>query len=40
MFLSQFDDEESVFVVGFFKFGKFFLKRRQFWWFLKKFTLK
>ena len=40
MFLSQFDDEKSEFVVGFFKFEKIFLKRRQIWRFLKKIALK
>ena len=39
-YLNQFDDEESEFVVGFFKFGKIFLLRRQIWRFLKKITLK
>ena len=39
MFVSQFENEESEFVVGFFKFGKFFLQRIQIWRFLKKITL-
>ena len=40
MFLSQFDDEESEFVVGFFKFGKIFLSRTDLAVFKKKSLLK
>ena len=36
MFLSQFDDEESEFVFGFFKFGNFFFKEDRFGVFKKK----
>ena len=40
MFLNQFDDEKSEFVVGFFKFRKFFSLKKTDFAVLKKITLK